>query len=121
MTTQACNLVGRIPSGPIYVHRFDGTVYCEGDPDQVSRMVKAGVVEGIGPRNGCIKRLRITCTEDEAVKRLQAVSEPSHEENPGSITSMASREIFREILGDSGGWVWCHKANRNMTSPSFPY
>lgn len=112
MTTQACNLPGRIPGGPIYVQRFDGTAYCEGDREAVDRMVKAGIVEGIGPRSGRIDRLRITCSEDEAVKRLQAVFEPTHEENPGSITSMASREIYREKL--DAGFCWNFKQNRTV-------
>jgi hypothetical protein len=35
------------------------------------------------------------------------------EESPGSITSMASREVYREVVGDSGHWCWAFvKRNR---------
>lgn len=112
MTTQACNLPDRIPSGPILVQRADKSSYMEADEAAIARMIKAEIVEGIGPPSGRIRILRVTCSEDEAVKRLQAVFEPSHEENPGSITSMASREIYREKL--DSGFCWNFKANRTV-------
>lgn len=78
-------------------------------------MVRACVVEGIGPRSGVIKRLRIICTETEAIERLSAIraAEPRIAETPGSITSMASQEVYREAL-DTGYFVWQHKASRRL-------
>jgi hypothetical protein len=114
VTTQAVNLPGRIPAGPIYVQRFDGSAYCEADPEVIARMVSARVVEGVGPRSGRIDRLRIICTEEEAIQRLQAISESQPQEEPGSITTDASREIFREKLNEGLNWTWCHRRNRNM-------
>lgn len=114
MTTQACNLPDRIPAGPMLVQRADKSSYVESDEAAIARMIKAEIVEGIGPPSGRIRILRITCSEDEALKRLQAVFEPSHEENPGSITSMASREIYREKVNEEGLWTWNFKQNRTV-------
>ncbi len=73
-------------------------------------------MEGIGPRSGRIDLLRITVPQEEAVERLAKVSRPETVvEKPGSITSNASREVFREILADGVHWVWSHKLNRNLT------
>jgi hypothetical protein len=117
MTTQACNLPGRIPAGPIYVQRLDGTAYCEADPVEINRMVLAGIVEGLGPSSGVIKRLRMVCTEAEGLVRMAAIPLPKRaQETPGSINSMASRTVFRESLGDTGLWAWCHLANRRMSA-----
>jgi len=115
MVTQACNLPGRIPGGPIYVQRQDGSAYCEGDEEEIGRMVRACVVEGIGPRSGVIRRLRIICTESEAIEKLSAIraTEPRITETPGSITSMASQEVYRQPL-DTGYFVWQHKRNRGL-------
>ncbi len=115
MTTQAANLSDRLPSGPIKVQRPDKTCYVEACPVEINRLIASGIVEGIGPRSGRIDVLRITVTQEEAVARLAAVTKPETPvEKPGSITSGASREIFKEILADGIHWVWTHKKNRNL-------
>jgi hypothetical protein len=115
MTTQAANLASRIPAGPIRVQRADKSTYVENDLEIVLRMIKAQVVEGVGPRSGRIDILRITCTEAEATQRMKDVPlDRRAEESPGSITSMASREIYRETLGESGCWTWNFKQNRTL-------
>ena len=115
MTTQALNLMERLPALPIRVQREDRTTYMEDSLEEVLRMVKAGVVEGVGPRSGRIDILRITVTHEVAVERMKAVpAEKRPEESPGSITSMASREVYRETLGESGCWTWNFCANRTV-------
>lgn len=110
------NLAGRIPAGAIRVQRADKTTYVESDAEEILRMIKAGVVEGAGPRSGRIDILRITCTQEEAIERMKAVPiERRPEESPGSITSMASREVYREVLGESGHWCWNFRANRKLS------
>ncbi len=114
MTTQAINLQGRISDGPIRIVLADKTAYFEHDADEVRRMIKAQIVEGVGPSSGRIIFLRVIYANDEAVRRLSElpVDRPP-EESPGSITSGASREVYRETLGDSGCWCWDFKKNRN--------
>jgi hypothetical protein len=113
MTTQAPNLIGRIPVGPIRVQRADKTTYMADDAEEVMRMIVAGVVEGIGPRSGRIDILRIIVPDAEALKRMAAVPiDKRPEESPGSITSQASREVYREVVGDSGLWCWSFRRNR---------
>lgn len=115
LTTQAVNLTGRLPSGPIRVQRPDKSCYMEASQAEVSRLIEAGIVEGIGPRSGRIDLLRITVPQDEAVERLAKVTRPETVvEKPGSITSGASREVFREILADGVHWIWSHKLNRGL-------
>ena len=89
----------------------------EASQSEVNRLIEAGIVEGIGPRSGRIDLLRITVPQAEAVERLARVNRPEAVvEKPGSITSNASREVFREILADGVHWVWSHKRNRNLTA-----
>ena len=115
MTTQAPNLLERLPALPIRVQREDRTTYMEDSLEEVLRMVKAGVVEGVGPRSGRIDILRITVTHKVAVERMKAVAiDKLPEESPGSITSMASREVYRETLGDGISWTWNFKQNRTL-------
>lgn len=114
MTTQAQNLAGRLPVGPIRVQRADKSTYVENDAEEVVRMVKAGIVEGVGPRSGRIDILRVTVPHDEAVKRMAALPMDRVTESPGSITSMASREVYREVVGESGHWCWNFRANRTV-------
>jgi len=100
---------------PIRVQREDRTTYMEDSLEEVLRMVKAGVVEGVGPRSGRIDILRITVTHEVAVERMKAVAiDKLPEESPGSITSMASREVYRETLGDGISWTWNFKQNRTL-------
>jgi len=114
MTTQAVNLAGRIPAGPIRVQRADKSTYVEHDASEVFRMVKAGIVEGVGPRSGRIDILRVTVSDEEAVKRMSEVPvDRKHEESPGSVISMASREVYRERLPDEIHWCWSFRRNRN--------
>lgn len=113
MTTQAENILQRLPGVPIRVQRFDRTTYWETDAEEMVRMLKSGIVEGVGPRSGRIDLLRITCTQDEAVKRMKEVTIERIQESAGSITSMASREVYRESLQD-GHWCWAFKANRTI-------
>lgn len=116
MTTQACNLQGRVPAGPIYVQRQDGTAYCEADETEIARMIAAGIVEGLGPSSGIIKRLRMICTEVEGIERMAAIPLPKRvQETPGSIMSMASKEVFKEHLGESGLWCYTLLRNRNIS------
>lgn len=99
------------------IQRSDRSTYIESDEAEVSRMVRAGIVEGVGPRSGRIDILRIVCTEDEARARVAVIRsmEPHEAKQPRfSINSQASREIFREQLSD-GFWTWCHKANRGLS------
>lgn len=115
MTTQAVNLPGRLPSGPIRVQRPDHTTYIEASDTEINRLVEAGIVEGVGPSSGRIDILRITVTNEEAISRLAAVTRPDTVmEKPGTITSMASREVFKEILADGVHWVWSHKKSRGL-------
>jgi hypothetical protein len=115
MTTQAPNLLERLPALPIRVQREDRTTYMEDSLEEVLRMVKAGIVEGVGPRSGRIDILRITVTHEIAVERMKAVAiDKLPEESPGSITSMASREVYRETLGDGISWTWNFKQNRTL-------
>jgi hypothetical protein len=115
MTTQAPNLLERLPALPIRVQREDRTTYMEDNLEEVLRMVKAGVVEGVGPRSGRIDILRITVTHEIAVERMKAVAmDKLPAESPGSITSMASREVYRETLGDGISWTWNFKQNRTL-------
>lgn len=115
MTTQSPNLAGRLPVGPIRVQRADKSTYMETDAEEVLRMIKAQVVEGVGPRSGRIDILRITCTADEAIRRMSEVPvERRPEESPGSITSGASREVYREKMDDGLHWCWAFKRNRNV-------
>ena len=87
----------------------------EDSAEEVLRMVRAGIVEGVGPRSGRIDILRITVTHEVAVERMKAVPmDKRAEESPGSITSMASREVYRETLGESGHWCWNFKQNRTL-------
>lgn len=87
----------------------------EASQSEISRLIEAGIVEGIGPRTGRIDLLRITVTQEQAVERLAKVTRPDTPvEKPGSITSNASREVFREILADGIHWVWTHKINRGL-------
>ena len=117
MTTQSENLAGRIPPGPIRVQRVDKSTYVEHNPEEVARMVKAMIVEGVGPRSGRIDILRVIVSDEEAVKRLSDIPfDRPPEQSPGSITSMASREVYREVLGESGHWCWDFKRNRNAFS-----
>ncbi len=116
LTTQAVNLPGRLPSGPIRIQRPDHSCYVEASQAEIARLIEAGIVEGIGPRSGRIDLLRITVPQEEAVERLARVSRPETPvEKPGSIASNASREVFREILADGVHWVWSHKRNRSLT------
>jgi hypothetical protein len=113
MTTQAVNLPGRLPSGPIRIQRPDKSCYIEPSTVEIDRLIESGIVEGIGPRSGRIDLLRITVTQEEAVARLAKLARPeSIVEKPGNITSMSSREVFREILPDGAHWTWVHKSNR---------
>ena len=115
MTTQAPNLLERLPALPIRVQREDRSTYMEDSAEEVLRMIKAGVVEGVGPRSGRIDILRITVAHEVAVERMKAVPmDKRPEESPGSITSMASREVYREVVGDSGHWCWNFKRNRTV-------
>jgi len=115
MTTQAPNLLERLPALPIRVQREDRTTYMEDSLEEVLRMVKAGIVEGVGPRSGRIDILRITVTHEIAVERMKAVAmDKLPAESPGSITSMASREVYRETLGDGISWTWNFKQNRTL-------
>jgi len=111
MTTQSANLLERIPALPIRVQRFDKTTYWETDAEEMLRMIKAGIVEGVGPRSGRIDILRVTVTQEVALDRMKAVPvEKRPEESAGSITSMASREVYREKLENH--WCWAFKRNR---------
>lgn len=108
MTTQAENLMDRLPGVPIRVQRHDRTVYMEHEAGEVIRLVQAGVVEGVGPRSGRIAMLRFVVTDDEAVKRMAALPiDRTFEEKAGSITSAASREVYRQRL--EVGWCWAFK------------
>lgn len=110
MTTQAENLAGRIPVGPIRVQRADKTTYIATDPEEVMRMIVARIVEGVGPRSGRIDILRITVPDDEALKKMASVPvERRPEESPGSITTMASREVYREKLESRWCWSFVHR------------
>lgn len=113
MTTQAVNLLDRLPVGPIRVQRDDKSTYVEHDAGEVFRMIKSGIVEGVGPRSGRIDILRVTVTSEEAVKRMSEVPvERKPEESPGSIITMASREVYRERLADEIHWCWSFRRNR---------
>lgn len=112
MTTQAASILQQLPGVPILVHRFDRTTYWETEAEEMLRMLKAGIVEGVGPRSGRIKYLRITCSQEEAVKRMKEVPVDRIQESPGSITSMASKEVYREGLTD-GHWCWSFKRPRS--------
>lgn len=119
MTTQACNLPLRIQPGPMKIRRSDGTPYIEYDEAEIARMIAAGIVEGIGPRSGRIDALRMLCSEEEALVRISSIPlDRSRFETPGTITSMASREVYREALGESGCWAWNFKSLRNMSAVS---
>lgn len=100
-----------MPAAPIYVQRADKTTYIEADQAAIARMVNAGIVEGVGPRSGRIRILRVICSDDEAISRFASLA--TAPEPRGSITSQASREIFRERLGDTR-WCWCHIKNRGL-------
>lgn len=114
MTTQAINLPGRV-FAPILVQRADKTTYTEPSQEEIDRMIRCGIVEGCGQRPGRILRLRIICTEKQAIEWMQAqrALEQSIAETSGSITSAASREVFREPL-ETGYFVWVHKRNRDL-------
>lgn len=100
---------------PIRVQRADKTTYWESDAEEMVRMLKAGIVEGVGPRSGRIAILRVTCTDAEAVARMKALPVDKHiEQSAGSITSQASREVYRETVGESGNWCWSFRRNRNV-------
>ena len=113
MITQAENILQRLPGVPIRIQRFDRSTYWETDPEEMLRMLKCGIVEGYGPRSGRIDMLRITCTQQEAVERMKTVVVERIQESAGSITSMASREVYRESLQD-GHWCWAFRRNRTI-------
>jgi hypothetical protein len=91
----------------------------ESNEAEIARMIAAGIVEGVGPRSGRIDVLRIICTEIEAITRLAALRQTECIETAGTITSQASREIYREPLAD-GHKVWAFKrqSNRQQSSPA---
>ena len=120
MTTSSINLSSRIPSGPIRVQRPDKTCYVEASQSEIHRLIESGIVEGVGPRSGRIDILRITVSEDEAVERLAKVTKQQIvQEKPGSIIGDASREVYRETLGESGHWVWTHKTKPNLVKHNY--
>ena len=93
----------------------------EANEAEVSRMILAGVVEGVGPRSGRIDVLRIICTEAEAIERLAAIrrAESAEAETAGSVTSQASREVFREQLTDTLR-CWTFKRCRDLRFTAEP-
>jgi hypothetical protein len=96
------------------VVRADGTCYVEAEPEELSRLIKAKVVEGHGTRNGVIKLLKVIRSESEAMERLSAVraaDSQSHVETRGSLITQASRNIYREPLPE-GFWTWTFKQLR---------
>jgi hypothetical protein len=98
------------------VVRADGSCYVEADPEELSRLIRAQVVEGHGTRNGVIKLLKIICSESEAMERLSAVraaDSQSHVETRGSLLIQASRNIYREPL-PKGFWTWTFKQMRSF-------
>lgn len=99
------------------VQRLDRSTYIEGSEIEIARMIAAGIVEGVGPKSGRIDILRMICGEAEGMERMKAIALPkAPQESAGSITSMASREVYRETLGESGHWCWNFKANRNLSA-----
>lgn len=76
--------------------------------DEFLRLVSMGAVIGIGSRTR-LKRVRLNTLTAPAQQAVKAILERS-----GSITTGASKEVFRESLGD-GLFVWQHKANRNLS------
>lgn len=97
------------------MQRLDKSTYFA-DPTEITRMIAAGIVEGVARNSGRLVLLRMLVSEAEGVKLmgLIPIAGKTHE-TPGAITSMASREVYRERLGDEGRWAWAFKANRNLS------
>ena len=98
------------------VIRADGSCYSEADPEELSRMIRAQICEGVGPRSGVIKLFRVICTESEAMERMAAVraaDSRSYVETRGSLITQASRNVYKEPLPE-GFWTWTFKQLRSF-------
>lgn len=81
-------------------------------------LISAECVEGVGPKSGKIRYLRMLFDETETMKRL-AEQAQKHSEKPGSIISGASQTVYRQSL-PTGAKVWTYKPvhgawNRSLT------
>jgi hypothetical protein len=106
MTTPSSKLLSDYNvSAPVRVIRQDSTSYICEDQTMIDQMIIANVVEGVGPPSGRIEKLRMIVAEGEAVKLIAAIERPAAlPESPGSITSQASRTVYREKVNDC---LWC--------------
>ncbi len=75
-------------------------------------LIDLGMVEGVGPRNGTIRFLRMTEPTPANMAQAEIVN-PGFTSRPGSIITEASREVYREHL-PAGYYVWNHKATRML-------
>jgi len=75
-------------------------------------LIDAGMVEGVGSRNGTIRFLRMTDPSPANIA-APANAAPEYIASRSGIITDASREVYRQHLGN-GHIVWNHKANRGL-------
>lgn len=113
MTTPPRLLNDRLGSGPVSIQLTDKTFYIENDRSIIDNLIVSESVEGVGPRSGRIKFLRMMFGPEEAASRIAAIP-PKEVECRGSSADLGcpSKETFIEKLCGGEFSLTQHKRSR---------
>lgn len=109
MTTPASKLVHRLIPGATYILRSAlGVFVCTLEYADARKMAKAGLIEGVGGKNGafrCLRQLRDAAVEQDAMEHI--VGSTAHRARSGSLNAVTNLGAYQQELAT--GKVWALK------------
>lgn len=118
MTTPPRLLADRVGNGPIIIQKINQTEYSESDTAVIQALIATESVEGVGPRSGRIRFLRMLTDEDTALnlvaKRLREVAETES----GKSGWLAPPNVIDQDLSD-GLSCYTHRSNTGLLRERF--